>query len=511
MESSLPFADMGVDSPMSIAIISDFRKQTGVELPAAFFSSNPTPADVQVEFGAISAPAEEVPMKSVPAPAQSPPKLKASAKPRSGKRSESTGPKENNMDIHVQGSNGDVLLNIAAKELGIDPAEMTASTDFTSMGVDSTLSIKVLSIFKKQTGVELPAAFFNGNPTVADVRKELDGHVATADRPTRVPDPKPAPKVVPSKPAPKPKAATTKQPSAMQSGAVHNAVTTAPVTKPLATVAKPRPEPESRTILIQGKPRSTDAPLFLATDGSGAVSAYIHLPPLPNGRKIYALESPFLECPGEYTLTVQEMADIFIKSIRKLQPQGPYLIGGWSAGSIYAYEIGYRLVMQGEHINGLVIMDMRVPHSVPDAETVTMAFVEKTGAFTGVNRASNFIHGLSEKQKMHLTSTVHALIRYDPLPFPKGKEPAETHLIWATKGLNDSLNPDEHDDRITGPAAMGPAGDGKPLSEMTMEEFEIELKSWFFAKRCHFGSNGWEDLVGESIKVHKIDGGKFKA
>lgn len=61
MESSLPFADMGVDSPMSIAIISDFRKQTGVELPAAFFSSNPTPADVQVEFGAISAPAEEVP------------------------------------------------------------------------------------------------------------------------------------------------------------------------------------------------------------------------------------------------------------------------------------------------------------------------------------------------------------------------------------------------------------------------------------------------------------------
>ena len=156
-----------------------------------------------------------------------------------------------------------------------------------------------------------------------------------------------------------------------------------------------------------------------------------------------------------------------------------------------------------------MLMDMRVPHSVPDAEVVTMAFVEKTGAFTGVNRASNFLHGLSEKQKMHLTSTVRALIRYDPIPFPVEYRPWKTHLIWATKGLNESSNPEERDERITGPAAMGPAGGDKPLSSMSMEEFEIELKSWFFAKRYDFDTNGWEDFVGNNIAVHKIEAGEL--
>ena len=514
MHPTTAFADMGVDSPMSIAILTDFKKREGTELPVAFFTSFPTVADVRDELGSTLAPTQPRATTTVQAPAKvqafKPKDLDSQAQP--GRRRNATEPSE-------------CLLRIVATELGIDQDELASSIDFASAGVDSILSIKILSTFKKETGVELPAAFFNSNATVAEVREELDEHTSASEQDGNLTtplsmrgrmaevvrskhslakasgDPPPATTIKTALAGARKEPPAPAQPAQRLSG--HK--------KHVAPVPPPQPqrsETESRAILIQGKARSTEAPLFLATDGSGSVAAYIHLPPLPRGRRIYALESPFLEVPEDYTLMVQEMAEVFIKAIRKIQPHGPYLIGGWSAGSIYAYEISYRLTLAGEKIIGLIIMDMRVPHSVPDAEVVTMAFVEKTGAFTGVNRASNFLHGLSEKQKMHLTSTVRALIKYDPIPFSNEDRPFQTHLIWATEGLNESSDPNERDERITGPAAMGPAGSDKALSTMSMEEFEIELKSWFFAKRYHFGTNGWEDFVGDNIVVHKIEAGE---
>ena len=498
------FADMGVDSPMSIAILTDFKKLAGMELPVAFFSSFPTVAEVREELGSPPAPAKPTPVQAPAKARTSKPKVPNSTVQPGGDRSAIT--------------QSDRLLRIVATELGIDQHELTPSVDFASAGVDSILSIKILSKFKTETGTELPAAFFNSNATVAEVREELDEDTLVPQRQSKFTTsslPEPMAKdghsmrslaKVSENPAPATMTRARREdpkPTRLARGPLDNK-------KPIPLAAS-KPVPDSRAILIQGKARSREAPLFLATDGSGAVAAYIHLPPLPQGRRIYALESPFLESPEDYTLTVQEMAEVFIKSIRKIQPHGPYLIGGWSAGSIYAYEISYRLTLMGEKVIGLILMDMRVPHSVPDAEVVTMAFVEKTGAFTGVNRSSNFLHGLSEKQKMHLTSTVRALIKYDPIPFPDDDRPCQTHLIWATKGLNESSDPNERDERITGPAAMGPAGSDKALSSMSMEEFEIELKSWFFAKRYHFGTNGWEDFVGDNIAIHKIEAGKCSA
>lgn len=504
MHPTTTFAEMGVDSPMSIAILSDFKKKASVELPAAFFSNFPTVSDVREELGS--------PLMSRQSRVTRPVRHRATTCSSKHSARNSRVPPDRKSETPKQSEH---LLRIVATELGIDQAELAPSTDFASAGVDSLLSIRILSTFKKETGIELPAAFFNSNSTVAEVREELDGNTLPPQQRSKVP-------TLSSQSGPMASVNNTTHsvvnasghlPLAVVSRARKESVTpTNPAPRPLSKkvsrpLAQQKPEPESRTILIQGKARSTETPLFLATDGSGSVAAYIHLPPLPQGRRIYALESPFLEVPEDYTLTVQEMAEVFIKSIRRIQPHGPYLIGGWSAGSIYAYEIAYRLASIGEKIIGLILMDMRVPHSVPDAEVVPMAFVEKTGAFTGFNRAGNFLHGLSEKQKVHLTSTVRALIKYDPIPFPNEGRPCQTHLIWATKGLNESNDPNERDETITGPAAMGPAGSDKAISSMSMEDFEIELKSWFFAKRYHFGTNGWEDFVGDNIVVHKIEAG----
>lgn len=240
----------------------------------------------------------------------------------------------------------------------------------------------------------------------------------------------------------------------------------------------------------------------MTTDGSGTVESYIHLGTLPRGRRIYALESPFLMCPETFDLSVKEMASIFIRTICRIQPQGPYLIGGWTAGSIYAYEVAHRLTMQGETILALVILDMRAPSLIPTT-IVTTDFVEKLGTFEGINRARDLPEDLSVMERTHLMATCRALSQYDAPAFPVGRKPSHIAVVWARLGL---------DNREDAPiVAMGRPGldIGKKLADMTLPEFERYFNSWFYGRREQFGTNGWETLLGDHISVHTVDGGLF--
>jgi thioesterase domain-containing protein len=51
------------------------------------------------------------------------------------------------------------------------------------------------------------------------------------------------------------------------------------------------------------------------------------------------------------------MAEEYITAIREVQPHGPYLLGGWSAGGLVALEMAQQLRTQGESIRMLVLLD----------------------------------------------------------------------------------------------------------------------------------------------------------
>jgi hypothetical protein len=240
----------------------------------------------------------------------------------------------------------------------------------------------------------------------------------------------------------------------------------------------------------------------MTTDGSGTVESYIHLSALPEGRRIYALESPFLETPDVFDLSIEEMASIFIRSIRKIQPEGPYLIGGWSAGSIYAYEVAHHLMRDGQEIAALIILDMRAPSLIPTA-IVTTDFVEKLGTFEGINRARDLPEDLSVKEKAHLMATCRALSRYDAPAFPAGRQPRQVVVVWARLGLDN--RPDAPKANMLRPGLEL----GKPLGEMNLEDFQHYFNSWFYGRRDLFGSNGWEEFVGDHVVVHDVDGGEY--
>ncbi|KUL85909.1 hypothetical protein ZTR_06423 [Talaromyces verruculosus] len=449
------FTEMGLDSQMAITILTDFRKAVGVELPAAFFSNFPTPAAVEEELGAHQL--EDIPAHDLPAKA---PSKQSPAE---------TGPSKE-------------LLRLVADALDLETSDLTPSTTFESIGMDSMLSIKVISAFHHETGLELPAAFFADHQSVAAAQKELDGPLQTT-----------MPEELATASSPLMEAKFTADAAAKST---HNTTASA------ASRQHKLESAVSRAVLIQGQSRSRDASLFLTTDGSGTVESYIHLSALPKGRRIYGLESPFLERPEDFDLSIEEMATIFIRTIRRIQPQGPYLIGGWSAGSMYAYEVAHRLTMEGETILALIILDMRAPSLIP-TEIVTTDFVDKLGTFEGINRARDLPEDLSVKEKAHLMATCRALSRYDAPAFPVGRQPRHVVVVWARLGL---------DNRKDAPvAAMGRPGldIGKPLGAMTLHEFERYFNSWFYGRREQFGTNGWETLLGNHISVHTVDGDHF--
>ena len=60
--------------------------------------------------------------------------------------------------------------------------------------------------------------------------------------------------------------------------------------------------------------------------------------------------------------TFEEMAAAHLKSMRTIQPEGPYLLGGWCNGGLLAYEMALQLLAEGQKVDLLVLMDADGPH-----------------------------------------------------------------------------------------------------------------------------------------------------
>ena len=416
----------------------------------------------------------------------------------------------------------ETLLAIIAAEIGLEVADLEPSTEFADIGLDSLMGIAIISAAKRDMDLDLPATFFTDNNTVADIWKEF-GKAPTAaavETPsTKVKEPPssvtaPSTEYTENDPEPYGKIGdiVTPDSSGGSSPAKHVVTPAIPVKATIPTPKTiPTPNPSqctSNVVLIRGKRSSKETPLMLMTDGAGSAAAYIHLPAMKTGTPIYALESPFLHDPHAYKCSVEEVSQLYVEGVRKTQPKGPYIIGGWSAGAIYAYEVTRLLLEAGEKVLGLILIDMRVPRAEPDALEPSVELVESAGLFTGVERAGQGGSPQGMKTIQHLVSTVRALVNYTPKPVDPSNTPKHTTLIWAQKGLSEagkenvlalpttegSAMAEEH-----GEADMGQEG-------LEVEDPSVGMKSWFFAKRKAFGPNGWDKLVRGEVDCHVIDG-----
>jgi thioesterase domain-containing protein len=79
----------------------------------------------------------------------------------------------------------------------------------------------------------------------------------------------------------------------------------------------------------------------------------------------YAFQAAGLEEGHEPIETVEAMATRYVEALREVQPEGPYLLGGWSMGGIVAFEMALQLKAGGHHIPTLAIIDAHAPAPAP--------------------------------------------------------------------------------------------------------------------------------------------------
>jgi len=114
--------------------------------------------------------------------------------------------------------------------------------------------------------------------------------------------------------------------------------------------------PWSSLVLLQnGGPRR---PFFCIHAAGGNVLEYHDLARLVGSdQPFYGLQARGLDGTATPHTSIAEMAAHYIKEIREVQPEGPYLIGGRSSGGTVAFEMACQLSAAGEEVALLALLD----------------------------------------------------------------------------------------------------------------------------------------------------------
>ncbi|WP_194792051.1 amino acid adenylation domain-containing protein [Pseudomonas sp. UFMG81] len=99
-------------------------------------------------------------------------------------------------------------------------------------------------------------------------------------------------------------------------------------------------------------------PLFLVHPMGGNILSYLRmLPHLPADQPFYALQASGVDAGSQPIPSVEAQAAFYIQAMRRVQPHGPYLIGGWSYGGFVAFEIANQLIQAGEQVSNVLVLD----------------------------------------------------------------------------------------------------------------------------------------------------------
>ncbi|MCA9557515.1 MAG: hypothetical protein KC583_03020, partial [Myxococcales bacterium] len=113
-----------------------------------------------------------------------------------------------------------------------------------------------------------------------------------------------------------------------------------------------------------------------------------------------------------------EMARRYLEAVRTVQPEGPYLLGGWSLGGVVAYEMAQQLTAAGEQVGAVALIDSATPAPgtlpvaglVGDVEDPMLAYMGLDMAGLGGEQLPDLVDSLKkmsgEERQRFLTQRV---------------------------------------------------------------------------------------------------------
>lgn len=349
-------------------------------------------------------------------------------------------------------------LAIVADVTGIDEEDLTDDADFTSIGVDSLMSLMLTSRLQDELDLDIGIeSFWSRFHTVGNLRDFLSNSSDSEDT------------------------------SQSSSG---NTVTTTPALSEfedecvsLKTAEDLSTMPRATSVVLQGSPKRARTMLFIFPDGAGSATSYSSLPSIAPDVALIGLNSPYYKNPQNFNCTLDDLTDDYLIEIQRRQPQGPYHFAGWSAGGILAYHATYRTILSGLSVANLILIDSPVPKGLDPLPPHFYDWLSKSGVF-GHATAAGPGAPAPEWLFPHFNKTIDTLHEYIARPLPRGASMPKAALVWAGQGVPEGL-------------------------ELKLEAHPQDTEGMKFLTQKHevIETNGWEKLFPDTeVRTVVIEG-----
>ncbi|MEO8270923.1 MAG: alpha/beta fold hydrolase, partial [Aureliella sp.] len=152
-------------------------------------------------------------------------------------------------------------------------------------------------------------------------------------------------------------------------------------------------------LLAPLKVSGTRAPIFMVHPPGGIVVCYRELArQLSAEQPLLALRSRGLHGAEPLPPTLTAMAADYVEAVRGYQTQGPYTLGGWSLGGLVAYEMAQQLLLDGEELSQLILLDTTIP--VGATELVPPSAMVNVGLEYGIELTLDELGALAPEEQL---------------------------------------------------------------------------------------------------------------
>jgi thioesterase domain-containing protein/acyl carrier protein len=130
----------------------------------------------------------------------------------------------------------------------------------------------------------------------------------------------------------------------------------------LASILRQKGWSPSWSSLVPIQPQGSRRPFFCVHPGGGNVLCYADLARhLGSDQPFFGLQARGLDGKQAPHTKIEDMAAQYIQEMRTLQPQGPYLLGGFCLGGIVAFEMAQQLHAEHQKVALLAMVDCGYP------------------------------------------------------------------------------------------------------------------------------------------------------
>jgi thioesterase domain-containing protein len=138
---------------------------------------------------------------------------------------------------------------------------------------------------------------------------------------------------------------------------IYHAPTIAALAAILEQPVAPRVPP-----LVQLKPGTEQPPVFIAHGLGGSVMDFYQVVKyIDTPRAVYGVQAKGIDGVEDPLDRIEDMARYSLDAVRQLQPHGPYLLVGFSLGGLVTLEMAQQLIVSGEKVGLLAMLDT-YPH-----------------------------------------------------------------------------------------------------------------------------------------------------